>query len=174
MTDPTSTQVDAAVVGELADLRIKGTSHYGDRIDVPLISHVEGNLWQGGCVQGANLAGFFKNVISLYPWEQYTLPEGCERTEIRMYDAGSMPDIEQLHQIAEAVVVAVSEGPTLVHCQAGLNRSGLVAGLALVKMGRTPQEAVDLLRSKRTNPDGTSPVLCNPTFAQWLLDYTSG
>lgn len=171
MTDPTSTQVDAALEVVNGFPRMCGYSHYGDRIDVPLIGHVEGNLWQGGCQDGLVLPDIFEHVVSLYPWEQYTLPEGCTRDEITMYDAGEMPDIDQLHEIADKVVEYVKDGPTLVHCQAGLNRSGLVAGLALVKMGRTPQEAVDLLRSRRTNPDGTSPVLCNPTFAHWLLNY---
>lgn len=169
--DPTSTNVQAAVEMVGGWPRMQGRSHYGDVIDVPLISPVADNFWQGGCMNGLRLPTLFKHVVSLYPWEQYVLPEGCDRVEIKMYDSGTMVDEDDLYFAADTVVDFVKDGPTLVHCQAGLNRSGLVAGLALIKMGKTPQEAVDLLRRRRQNPDGTSPVLCNPTFAQWLLDY---
>lgn len=131
---------------------------------VPLVSHIAGDLWTGGCKR-VRLGDDFRFVFSLYPWEQYILGPDTERIEIEMYDHGSMPDLEVLDSVAEQVVDRLHEGhKTLVHCQAGLNRSGLVAALALTKMGYTAREAIDLLREKR------SPVvLCNSTFEQWLL-----
>jgi len=55
------------------------------------------------------------------------------------------------------------DGPTLVHCQAGLNRSSLVAARALVLGGMTADDAIALIREKR------SPAcLCNPAFERWL------
>ena len=54
-------------------------------------------------------------------------------------------------------------GPVLVHCQAGLNRSGLVTALALMRAGRSSKDAIDLLREKRCDA-----VLCNPAFHMWL------
>jgi hypothetical protein len=133
--------------------------------DVPLVSHIEGNLWTGGCIDGVRLGDDFRYVVSLYPWEKYLLGPDTERLEAQMYDAGSMPNIHALHAAADQVVAWLAVGKTLVHCQAGLNRSGLVAALALVKMGHTAREAIDLLREKR------SPVvLCNATFERWLLD----
>jgi hypothetical protein len=132
--------------------------------DVPLISHIEGNLWVGGCINGARLDDDFTHVVSLYQWERYALGKNTTRDEVEMYDAGEMPDVEQLHEIADAVNVALAKGKTLVHCQAGLNRSNLVAALALIKTGREPAAAIKLLREKR------SPVvLCNETFEAWLL-----
>jgi hypothetical protein len=54
-------------------------------------------------------------------------------------------------------------GPCLVHCQAGLNRSSLVVARVLMLEGATADEAIGLLREKR------SPAcLCNPAFEEWL------
>ena len=65
--------------------------------------------------------------------------------------------------IATWVNTCRETAPTLVHCQAGLNRSSLVAARALVLGGRTPDEAITLIRRKR------SPAcLCNPAFERWL------
>jgi protein-tyrosine phosphatase len=138
----------------------RGLSGY---FSVPLISHVEGNLWQGGCIDGVALPADFKYVVSLYPWEQYTLPEGCERVEVRMYDSLDQ-DTGAVDSIAAMVVGFCQQGKTLVHCQAGLNRSGLVAARALMLMGRTAREAVDHLRASRCDM-----VLCNQAFERWLL-----
>ncbi len=77
-----------------------------------------------------------------------------------------MPDLRQLFEVAETVNEYRAKGKTLVHCQAGLNRSGLVAGLALVLDGMAPAAAVNLLREKRCDM-----VLCNETFRNWLLNY---
>lgn len=50
------------------------------------------------------------------------------------------------------------------NCQAGLNRSNLIAGTTLVRYyDYEPQEAIDLLREKR----GPA-VLCNPLFEQFI------
>lgn len=132
---------------------------------VPLISHVEGNLYQGGCINGVKLHDDFHHVVSLYPWEQYALGPNTTRSEYKLHDSSEVPPSEQLHQIADEVIANLPEGKVLVHCQAGLNRSGLIAGLVLIKLGRTPQEAIDLLREKRCNV-----VLCNIDFEQWLLE----
>lgn len=142
----------------------RGWGYNGSYFSCPLISEIVPNLWMGGCIQGLTLPDEIKYVVSLYDREAYKLNPGVERKEIVMYDAGFMPDVKQLHQIADEVNVLRGAGPTLVHCQAGLNRSGLVTALALIKDGRTPREAIDLLREKR------SPlVLCNETFENWLL-----
>jgi protein-tyrosine phosphatase len=51
----------------------------------------------------------------------------------------------------------------LVRCQAGLNRSALVAALALVHAGQSPQEAVDAIRAGRSLN-----CLFNRDFVQYL------
>jgi protein-tyrosine phosphatase len=132
----------------------------------PLISHIEGNLWSGGCVNNIKLGPEFKHVISLYPWEKFRIEPETKRTEFQMYDSGDLYD--DLNKVADVAYEAVQDGQTLIHCQAGLNRSGLTAALVLRRMGRTSQEAIDLLREKRSPM-----VLCNKTFENYLLalDY---
>src|SRR4051812_39267412 len=55
--------------------------------DVPLISQVKDNLWQGGCIHGLTLPDDFDFVLSLYPWGKYTLGPNTVRKEVTMYDA---------------------------------------------------------------------------------------
>lgn len=158
---------------EATQLQADFTSHHIEGIareghtpfSAPLISQVDGNLWQGGCRNGVSLSGKFKHIISLYPWEKY-LPGGELDTDVsfRLYDSGNVPNNEQLYAIANLVNVCRKLGTTLVHCQAGLNRSGLVAGLALVIGGMKPVDAIALLRKSRC-----SAVLCNKAFENWLL-----
>jgi hypothetical protein len=52
----------------------------------------------------------------------------------------------------------------LVRCQAGLNRSGLVMALVLIRDGYSPADAIQLIRTQRGNA-----ALCNSTFERWLL-----
>lgn len=67
-------------------------------------------------------------------------------------------------ELSDDVARRLSEGQVcLIHCQAGLNRSGLLAARTLMKRGHTADEAIALLREKR------SPlVLCNDAFENWL------
>lgn len=134
------------------------------RFRCPLVSHIEGNLWMGGCLDGVPLPTEFVNVLSLYPWEQYRIGPLTIRYELRMYDEGAMPHPEHLDNAVKIALSMVEDGQTLVHCQAGLNRSGLVCALTLRELGRTSAEAIALLREKRH-----SVVLCNETFEQYLL-----
>lgn len=128
----------------------------------PLISHIEGNLWTGGCIDGVRLPDEFRYVHSLYPWEKYLLDEDTRRVEIEMRDSLDQA-LDQVDQIAQEVVDTCRLGRTLVHCQAGLNRSGLIAGRALILQGRSADEAIRLLREKRSPM-----VLCNKSFEDWL------
>jgi protein-tyrosine phosphatase len=152
--------------GSFAEHRITGRVHHAPpgvdpNIDVPLVSHVIDNLYQGGCMHGVQLPEDFRYVVSLYPWEKYRLPEGCFRKEVRMYDSLDQAT-GRVDELAADVVTYCKNGPTLVHCQAGLNRSGLVAARALTLMGYSGKEAIALLRRR-------SPlVLCNQTFASWI------
>lgn len=133
-----------------------------------LVTHIEGNLWMGGCIDGVRLPEDFMHVVSLYPWEKFALGPDTRRVEHKLYDAADLPDIPTVYSAAGYVLGCLQEGKTLVHCQAGLNRSGLIAGLALVLGGMEPGEAIALLRSKRSPA-----VLCNPLFASWLLEQGS-
>lgn len=160
MTDATNAMAD------FTSHHIEGIAHQGNTpFACPLITQVEGNLWQGGCIDGVSLGGKFQHVISLYPWEKFVA--GCKLetdVSVRLYDSGEIPDPKQLREIATLVNECRKKGPTLVHCQAGLNRSALVAGLALVLDGMEPKDAIALLRERRSPA-----VLCNSAFERWLL-----
>lgn len=142
-------------------------NHGGQYFDVPYISHVVGNLWQGGCANGLILPENIKHVISLYMWEKYTVNHALDSTlTVKMYDdANGGVNGDQVRRLAEWANHCMESGPTLVHCQAGLNRSSLIAATALVLQGYSGQDAIDLLREKRT-----SVVLCNPAFETWVQE----
>src|SRR6266545_2823323 len=142
--------------------RLRGdTAHGNIPFDVPFITHVEGNLYIGGCEDGLVLPEFIQHVISLYPWERYeVLHELRSFTEVRAYD--DEPDEALFERLAEWAAGYVEDGPTLIHCQAGLNRSGLLTAMVLIRQGRTVAEAVSLLREKRSPA-----VLCNRGFERW-------
>lgn len=155
-----------------ADLKthhIEGIAREGNtEFSCPLITPIDDNFWQGGCRNGVNLQGYFKHIVSLYPWERYV--PGCELdsfVEVRLYDGPIVPDEAQLYHLAQHINFCRLKGRTLVHCQAGLNRSGLLAGLALVLSGVKPPDAITMLRANRTPA-----VLCNRKFERWLLDST--
>jgi len=127
------------------------------------VSHIEGNLWIGACPD-SKLPDFFVYVLNLYQSEPYgTHPNTVVRTQ-RMDDSDVLPDAEVLEDLADWVNEKRALGPTLVHCQAGLIRSAIVAALALSRSGMAPTEAIALLRRKRS-----SDVLFNNAFERWLL-----
>lgn len=170
--DPTKIklQTNVKVERDPTVQRMSGVATHGmTPFDVPFISNIEGNLWQGGCQTGLQLPHFFKHIISLYPWEIYKINHDMDtQVYIKMYDSLDQ-SMEQVDAIANLINVCVKDGPTLVHCQAGLNRSGLVAARSLMlrddswdKM-YTAEEAIALLRKTRSPA-----VLCNPAFEAHL------
>jgi protein-tyrosine phosphatase len=134
-------------------------------MDIPLISPVKGDLYQGGCKDGVNLGSEFKTVVSLYKWERYVRAEGVDLYEFEAYDSSSGLDEETLFKASDAALKGLEKGKTLIHCQAGLNRSGLTAAFTLMRMGMSAQDAIDLLRKQRSGM-----VLCNQTFVKQLHD----
>lgn len=159
--DPTRIDIEF----DPAKQRMNGIATHGmTPFDVPFISQIEGNLWQGGCREGLILPTFFKHVVSLYKWESYTVEHDLETSmTVKMFDSIGQ-GFEEIDDLAEWVNMCCDDGPTLVHCQAGLNRSSLVAGRTLTLRGWTPAQAIELLRQRR------SPAcLCNRAFEEWLL-----
>jgi len=159
--DPTRIDIEF----DPARQRMNGIAQHGmTPFGVPFISQIEGNLWQGGCRDGLILPTFFKHVVSLYKWESYTVEHDLETSmTVKMFDSIGQ-GFEEIDDLAEWVNMCCDDGPTLVHCQAGLNRSSLVAGRALTLRGWTPVQAIELLRQRR------SPAcLCNRAFEEWLL-----
>lgn len=149
--------------------RITGrTSHGGHRLNTTFITQVADNLWMGGVEAGLVLPVFFTHVVSLYPWESYTLRhELASQTVLKMYDSVEQ-GFAQVDALARWVNVLRETGPVLVHCQAGLNRSGLVVARALLLAGDAAngKTAIELLRAARSPA-----VLCNPAFEKWIIDH---
>lgn len=161
MSDPT--RIDLRT--DPTTQRMSGTALHGATpFDVPFISHIDGNLWQGGCQDGLRLPDFITHLVSLYPWETYDVGHHLASSlTVRMYDSEEQ-SFQQLDAIARWVKVCAEDGPTLVHCQAGLNRSGLVAARVLMLRGLTAKQAIEQLRFNR------SPAcLCNKAFERHLL-----
>jgi protein-tyrosine phosphatase len=139
------------------------TAHGFISFDVPFITEITPGLWQGGCKNGLILPRFIKHVVSLYPWESYKARHEVTSTlTVRMLDAEDQ-DTGAVDQLARWVAHCRKTGPVLVHCQAGLNRSSLVAARVLMLDGMSADEAIRLIREKRS-----AACLCNEAFEDWL------
>lgn len=154
--------------GDLRDPQVQReagrTAHGLISFDVPVISPIVPGLWQGGCQDGLLLPRFIDHLVSLYPWERYDVEHDLASTRtIRMLDAASQ-DMTVVDDIARRVNVLRESGTVLVHCQAGLNRSGLVVVRALMLDGMSADAAIALVRERRSPA-----ALCNPAFEEWLL-----
>ncbi|MBB5167137.1 dual specificity protein phosphatase family protein [Mycobacterium sp. AZCC_0083] len=179
VTDPTTTREWRASNGDHTAIdittdpqtqRLSGVARHGwTPFDMPYISEIGHNLWQGGCETGLVLPKHIKHLVSLYPWERYTINHDVlSETYVQMYDAEDQ-GYEQVDALARWVNLCRESGPVLVHCQAGLNRSSLVAAKALYLEwqgqelpGADPIDGdfiVSLLRDKRSPA-----ALCNPAF----------
>jgi protein-tyrosine phosphatase len=107
----------------------------------------------------------FDLVVSLTARDGYGPAPGVEHVVARLADAVLDPHGEaRVQELGALVASAVEDGRTvLVRCSGGLNRSGVVVAEALVRLGRPPDEAVDLVRAAR------GPwALTNPGFVAYL------
>ena len=94
---------------------MRGVAMHGNKsFDVPYISQVDDNLWQGGCTNGLVLPENIEHVISLYPWEQYTIKHQIRSLlKVFMYDSEDQ-GFEQVDGIAAWVNVCRKDGVTLM------------------------------------------------------------
>lgn len=151
---------------DLDSHHIEGFAIHGGKFSCPLISFIGGNLYTGGCIAGVPLPSNIEHVVSLYPWEQYAYHDHVKSIlTVPLYDSLDSLDETFLWAIAAHAHRMCGLGPTLIHCQAGLNRSGMIAALALVLHGKSPQDAIECLRKHRSDQ-----VLCNSSFANFVLN----
>lgn len=135
------------------------------------VHQVAENLYQGASVDpvsrsekldGSELDGF-NLVVTLYAG---AAPSSAV-PEIRLAIADSfidLVDLDAVHALADQVHAAWTSGSkVLIRCQAGLNRSGLISALVLIRAGYTSDDAVDTIRAAR----GVS-ALHNPDFLRYL------
>lgn len=127
------------------------------------ITQIEGNLWMGACPYG-DAPARFDHLVALCDDLPYRLRAYQTQTIARMTDCEFIPDQMLLARTISIIEMLCAMGPTLVHCRAGLNRSGLVVALVLMGRNRRAVDVISTLRHKR-HPS----VLCNEHFERWLL-----
>ena len=140
-----------------------------------LWSEILPGLWQGGTDDGDvyrygnGVSGVttedFDFVATMYAsanpvdWFVHEMRFGFYDHDMSDFDTESLRDIVAItHRQWKA------GKRVLVRCQAGLNRSGLVMALVLIREGYSADEAIHLIRSQRGQA-----ALCNHTFERWLL-----
>jgi protein-tyrosine phosphatase len=141
-----------------------------------LYSMVAPNLFQGGTddLDVIHLAQTnnrprtdlpFDAIVTMYAWAR---PADWNIQEFRygVPDASIKDiDLDRLRQAVEFGYERWKAGDrVLIRCQAGLNRSGLVLALILIKDGKTAEEAIALIRENRGED-----ALFNNDFHAWLL-----
>jgi atypical dual specificity phosphatase len=96
------------------------------------------------------------NVINLAesPWpEEWSRKSATHCNPFPIIDM-SAPTVEQVLRILE--VIDRTDGPTMVHCAAGIGRTGTLIALYLVHHGMDPRKAISLVRKKRNGSIQTS------------------
>lgn len=169
-------ELEEALEGFTADLDshpIQGFLPGGVALDVPLASRITGNLWVGGWPGPILTSKFaskirpltmFAGIVDVYG-EPYPLPVGPVYVRKPLQDWAGEPDARTVVTLAMVVNLLLMNGPVLVHCQAGINRSSLIAAAALTLSAAETSidDAIALIREKR------SPLcLSNDAFERWL------
>ena len=91
-----------------------------------------------------------------------SVPNGCLYVYFPIYDE-DLPDLQKLEAVVSlGAHLVANKHRVLSHCGMGFNRSALVAGLILVYLGFSGEEAFTLLRRKRPG------ALFNDVFASYL------
>jgi protein-tyrosine phosphatase len=92
-----------------------------------------------------------------------TVPEQCLYVYFPIYDE-ALPSLSKLSGLASLGASLIQDGHrVLSHCGMGFNRSALLAGLILHRLGMSGPAAVERLRQRRPG------ALFNEQFAAYLL-----
>jgi protein-tyrosine phosphatase len=107
----------------------------------------------------------FDAIVTMYAWAR---PADWNVQEFRYGVPDSLMSDIDLNRFRQAVEFGYARWKSgdrvLIRCQAGLNRSGLVLALILIKDGLTSDRAISLIRKGRGDD-----ALCNSHFVTWLL-----
>ncbi len=145
-----------------------------------LWSEILPGLWQGGThdndVQGKAKHAYRQqadrdNFDSVYTMAGWANGAGANVKEMRFaIEDGDMLDFDaesDLWPLVESAHADWKAGKrVLIRCRAGLNRSGLVMALVLIREGFSAEAAIELIREKRGDV-----ALCNYVFVDWLLHH---
>ena len=159
-------------------------SYYAPQHDLdwdalPLHSEILPGLWLGGTADWDTIdipvvdinddreitTEKFDAVVTLYAWAQ---PVDWHVQEYRygFYDSSDTGiDAAALESMVEFATSRWKAGKrVLIRCQAGINRSSFIMAHVLMRDGYTAQDAIDLMRQKRSEY-----VLMNKAFEDYLL-----
>lgn len=132
--------------------------------------HIAGGLFLGGhdtAPGGAStvVVDEFDVVVSLFTTGEHgPAPHVPHHTHSMPDDWLAESNYAPIQHLADLVVDAMDAGQSvLVRCHAGLNRSALVAGLALLKRGWTLAQVLERMRAARSPH-----VLFNASFVAYL------
>lgn len=108
----------------------------------------------------------FDAIVTMYAWAQ---PADWRVQEFRygVPDAAIADiDLDRLRQAVEFGFNRWQAGDrVLIRCQAGLNRSGLVTALILIRSGYSAAQAIELIRTNRAEI-----ALFNQEYESWLIN----
>ena len=162
----------------VADTREASSTQGGRYKPRTLWSEIVDGLWQGGTAEDDKYAQISEPYITpdkfdaVYTLYAFANPVDWFVKEYRYgfmdsYDTGF--DVETIREIVVQAHTDWKKGKkVLIRCQAGLNRSGLITALVMIRDGYEPQEAIDIMREKRSGY-----VLMNPVFEEWILSQTT-
>ncbi|HEU4354189.1 MAG TPA: dual specificity protein phosphatase family protein [Actinomycetota bacterium] len=109
-------------------------------------------------------------IVDLEDWGWAWVPPVPTGAMYLSYPMEDEDDVDpKVREVASFVASLVGSGRrVLVHCTEGLNRSGVVVARALMTIGRTADEAIQLVRERRGPSVDGFPALGNTAFVDWL------
>jgi hypothetical protein len=121
----------------------------------------------GGWIRDVVVHSEFDVVISLYERQGCGPAPDVDHYYLRIPDGGlTHVDLGKVRELAEVGAGALREGKrTLVRCQAGLNRSALLAAFILLRRGVPADDAIELIRRRRG-----SWALHNQAFLEYIAE----
>jgi len=109
----------------------------------------------------------FDTVVTLYSAAN-AVSHNVKELRFAFHD-GDMSDLDPERDLHFMVREAHSDWragkKVLIRCQAGINRSGLVTALVLIREGHSPEDAIRLIRDNRCEA-----ALSNSHFEEYLLN----
>ena len=154
----------------------EGLGTYAELMPKEVWTEVYPNLWIGGTdeddivgkpeIEPRITKQDFDTVVTLHAWSN---PVDWYVREIRQhFQDGEVTEFneEDLNFLVELVCYELELGKNvLIRCLSGLNRSGLLTTMVLMRYGYSAEETIAHLREKRSKL-----VLCNKDYEKWLLD----
>jgi hypothetical protein len=136
------------------------------------VSPQKGELWMGGYPRGDDFEGIHCVVSMTSNGEWGQKPRVPCSVHIPLIDHDDelkrLATADQVRMMARSVAQMLTEGKNvLIHCGAGLNRSGVATARVLMELGMPAEMAINVVRTRRL-PVGQA--LFNQGFVRWLME----